>query len=281
MKKLIKPSELQHLLETDSNSVVVIDVRYVLTDSDKGKELYDAAHIPGALYLHLGKDLSSKGGEHGGRHPIPEVEAVSKKFGEIGIDQETTVVAYDSKNGSFASRLWWQLYYLGHDKTFILEGGLDAWLKAGYPTSTQLPHTHGKTFVPNVREEERLTRNDVLERLGNTDSIIIDARAPERYVGGSDSLDAKAGHIPGALNYFWEDLLDESGNWKRGEELTEHFHAIPKDKEVIVYCGSGVTACPNVLALKEAGFENVKLYSGSWSDWISYEDSPIETGAQK
>lgn len=170
---------------------------------------------------------------------------------------------------------------MGHDKHYILEGGFEAWVEAGYSTTTDITNYSEKTFVPNLRKEARVTREDVLKRLGSTDSILIDARVPERYAGGADSLDAKSGHIPGALNYFWEDLLDDSGNWKSGAALVEHFKALPKDKEIIVYCGSGVTACPNVFALREAGFEHVKLYSGSWSDWTSYEDSPIETGTQK
>ncbi|MDQ0207778.1 sulfurtransferase [Alkalicoccobacillus murimartini] len=281
MNTLIKTHELQHLLETDPNSVVVIDVRYVLTEPEKGRELYHAAHIPGAIYLSLGKDLSSTGGEHGGRHPIPETETISKLLGELGIDQDTTVIAYDQKNGSFASRLWWQLDYLGHNKTHILEGGFEAWQEAGLPTSTENPTTEPSSFVPNLKQGQRLTRDEVLQRIGREDSVIIDARAPKRYSGATEPLDAKGGHIPGAINYFWEDLLDDSGNWKKGEALAEHFHGLPRDKELIVYCGSGVTACPNVLALKEAGFEDVKLYSGSWSDWVSYEDSPIEVGEQK
>lgn len=280
MKKL-KPEELKKQLDSDASNLVIVDVRYALTDTDKGKQLYVESHIPGAIYLHMSHDLSGEAQEHGGRHPIPNIEEISKRLGEVGIDQDTMVVAYDDKKGSFASRLSWQLHYLGHEQFSILEGGYEAWVEAGYPTTTNIPTYPEKTFVPSVRKEERVTREDVIQRLGSSDSILIDARAPERYAGGADSLDAKSGHIPGALNYFWEDLLDDSGNWKSGAALVDHFKALPKDKEIIVYCGSGVTACPNVFALKEAGFHHVKLYSGSWSDWVSYEDSPIDTGTQK
>ncbi|MFK3939532.1 sulfurtransferase [Alkalihalobacillus sp. NPDC078783] len=276
--KRLKPEELKKQLDSGTSNLVIVDVRYALSDTDKGKQLYGESHIPGAIYLHMSHDLSGEAKEHGGRHPIPETGEISKKLGEVGIDQDTLVVAYDDKKGSFASRLCWQLYYLGHDKHYMLEGGFEAWVEAGYPTTTDIPTYSEKTFVPSVREEARVTREDVMQRIGSFDSILIDARAPERYAGGADSLDAKSGHIPGALNYFWEDLLDESGNWKSGAALVEHFKALPKDKEIIVYCGSGVTACPNVFALREAGFDHVRLYSGSWSDWTSYEDSPFETG---
>ncbi|TSB45450.1 sulfurtransferase [Alkalicoccobacillus porphyridii] len=278
MDKLINAGQLKEWMHKKPESLLVVDVRYVLTEPNKGRELYQEGHIPGAVYVSLGEDLSKKGGKHGGRHPLPEVQELASFFGGIGIDQDTIVVAYDQNKGSFASRLWWQLEYLGHNQTYILEGGFEGWQGAGYDVSAEEPKPTAKTFDANVRQEARLTRQDVLERLADDDAILIDARAPERYSGESEPLDKKGGHIPGALNYFWEDLLDESGHWKRNEALTEHFRSLPKTKEIIVYCGSGVTACPNVLALKEAGFTNVKLYSGSWSDWVSYEDSPIEKG---
>lgn len=257
-------------------NVVIIDVRFQLQDPDAGRKAYLEGHIPGAVYLDLKKDLSGTPEKHGGSHPLPDIDAFSAKLGSIGISNDTTVVIYDARNDMFAARLWWLLHYVGHDQVYLLDGGLKAWLAAGNELTEEAPRLEAKEFRPHVRTEETVHMEEVKERDEHT--VLIDSRSNDRYRGETEPMYKKAGHIPGAVNFFWKDVLRENGAWKNAEELGEHFKELPKDEKIIVSCGSGVSACPNVLALKKAGFTNVKLYPGSYSDWISYEENTTETG---
>lgn len=256
--------------------VVIIDVRFQLKDPDEGQKAYIQGHIPGAVYLDLKKDLSGTPERHGGSHPLPDIDTFAAKLGSIGITQDTLVVIYDAHNDMFAARMWWLLHYVGHDKSYLLDGGLEAWIGEGYELTTDVPTLHSKKFQPQVRSNEIVDMETVRERNDNT--VLIDSRAKDRYVGKTEPMYKKAGHIPGAVNYFWKDVLGENGNWKSADALETHFKDLEKDAEIIVSCGSGVSACPNVIALKTAGFTNVKLYPGSYSDWISYEENTTETG---
>jgi len=271
---LITVDRLKRRLENKQNNTVIIDVRFQLNDPDAGRKTYLEGHIPGAVYLDLNRDLSGKVEKHGGSHPLPDIDILAAKIGQIGIDHETKVIIYDQDNDMFAARCWWLLHYMGHEKVYLLDGGLTAWVEAGNETTTELPKLEVKEFEPELLADEVVDIVDVKER--NEETILIDSRAKERYLGKSEPMYKKAGHIPGAKSFFWKGVLTADGSWKSQEELERHFAELPKDTEVIVSCGSGVSACPNIIALKKAGYQNVKLYPGSFSDWISYDENEIE-----
>lgn len=259
--------------------IVIIDVRFQLKDPDAGRKAYLQGHIPGAVYLDLKKDLSGKPGKHGGSHPLPDMDMFASKLGSIGISDDVKVVIYDEENDMFAARMWWLLYYVGHDNAYLLDGGLNAWVEEGNDLTTEVPTLDARTFKQQVRENEIVDMEVVRDR--DDDTVLIDSRSNDRYLGKSEPMYKKAGHIPGAVNYFWKDVLGENGKWKDTDELARHFENLNKDDPIIVSCGSGVSACPNVVALKSAGFTNVKLYPGSYSDWISYDENTTEIEERK
>lgn len=261
----------------EDENVRIIDCRFDLANPNWGREKYEEEHIPHALYFDLNLDLSSPVAEHGGRHPLPHIGEFTDKLSQAGIDEYTTVIAYDSQAGANASRLWWLLNYVGHEKVYILDGGFPAWKENGLHTTTEIPVVIRKTFKANIQDNMLVTMETVRENIhAGADVTLIDSREPKRYAGVEELVDQKAGHIPTAVNHFWKDGILESGQFKNEAQQQERFQNLPKDKETIVYCGSGVTACPNIIALKLAGFQNVKLYAGSWSDWISYPENQIE-----
>ncbi|MEK3724553.1 sulfurtransferase [Paenibacillus sp. FSL H8-0034] len=261
--------------------IVIADCRFLLGKPAAGKEAYEAGHLPGAVYFDLEQDLSDVIGSHGGRHPLPDTNQLSAKLGDAGIDESKIVVVYDDQGGAMASRLWWILKYYGHPQVYLLNGGLSRWKSQGYELTKEVSSVKGSTFVPQLQEGLLLDAQEVKQRLGRLDTQLIDSREEKRYLGLEEPIDRIAGHIPGAVNHFWKNAYTAEGELKDSEELKAIFHELDASKEIIVYCGSGVTACPNVLALTEAGFTNVKLYGGSWSDWVSYPDNPIETGIGK
>ncbi|WP_019911256.1 sulfurtransferase [Paenibacillus sp. HW567] len=271
----------------------IVDCRFTLGKPQAGRESYEQEHIPGAVYLDLELDLSSPVGEHGGRHPLPDPQALATRLSKLGIGNDTRIVAYDDESGMNAARLWWLLRYLGHEQVLILEGGFSAWKADKFPVTDHQPVRVPSTFTANVQpqmlagvDEVRRVSGQTVEAGADASAstpalpILVDSRANDRYQGQNETMDKKAGHIPGAVNYFWKDTQNADGSFKSADELAEHFAGINKDREIIVYCGSGVTACPNVLALEKAGFKNVRLYAGSWSDWISYEENLVATGEE-
>lgn len=189
-------------------------------------------------------------------------------------------MAYDDQGGAMASRLWWLLQFLGHTQVYILDQGYSAWKSAGNLVTELIPAAVPRTFSPKVQRSLLASHDEVQDKLGKPGIVLVDSREAKRYLGIEEAIDPVAGHIPGAKNYFWKEILDERGAWRSPEEQETHFRDLQAADEIIVYCGSGVTACPNVIALKEAGFTNVKLYSGSWSDWVSYKDNPVATGEE-
>ncbi|MFP4975833.1 sulfurtransferase [Paenibacillus sp. CN-4] len=297
---------LARLFEPD---LVIVDCRFWLEDPEAGKSWYEESHLPRAVYLDLKRDLSDPPAAHGGRHPLPSVERMAAVFGRAGIRRDSRVVVYDDNEGMNAARVWWMLTYLGHEQVYVLEQGFSAWKDAGYPVTSDQPVViptnyevtvaaeHLRVDVERVREvsaslsgAESGAGSDVGPGAGSGDRpadspaqpiVLIDSRSRERYEGRGETLDPVAGHIPGAVNFFWKEVLEEDGSFKSAEQLREHFAGIDLASEIIVYCGSGVTACPNVLALRKAGFANVKLYPGSWSDWISYPENPVVTGKEE
>ncbi len=255
--------------------IVVVDCRFPLGNMKEGREQYLIEHISGAFYLDLEQDLSGQKGAHGGRHPLPNIDKFSHTLGNIGITNNSKVIAYDEQGEAMASRLWWLLKYLGHEEVYVLDGSFSQWKEQGYSVSSEIPKTDAIVFTQRVQNDMMVSMEEVQQRLDHPNTIFIDSREEIRYRGESEPIDRVAGHIPGAINFFWKDSMNEDGKAKSAEELKNHFRNVDAHKEVIVYCGSGVTACPNVLALKEAGYTNVKLYVGSWSDWSSYPDNPI------
>ncbi|QKY71133.1 sulfurtransferase [Lentibacillus sp. CBA3610] len=277
MSVVVSAEWLNEQLEKASDKTVVVDTRFQLQDEDAGRKAYLEGHIPQAVYLDLNKDLSEKPAKHGGSHPLPDMEMFAAKIGNIGIDHDKTVVIYDQQNDMFAARLWWLLQYMGHEDVHLLDGGLDQWVKSGYTVTTEMPALEAKGFKPAFQENDVADIEEVMDKLQNQAAALIDSRSRDRYLGKTEPLYKKAGHIPGAKNFFWKNVFDTDGKWKGTAEIEKNFDALSKDDEIIVSCGSGVSACPNILALKSAGYENVKLYPGSFSDWISYDDNKVET----
>lgn len=274
---LISASDLHALLETNDPVLRIFDTRFDLTDPRAGREAYAEGHVPGALYLHLDDDLSSPVRTHGGRHPLPDMEVFVAKLGRLGVGPESRVVAYDASGGLFAGRLWWLLRYAGFDRVQLLDGGLGAWTEAGYGVTTEVPRFPAATLELALRAEMAVDRDHVLRNLGNPDVLLIDARAPERYRGETEPLDPKAGHIPSAVNLPFAGNL-EGGRFRDPAALAERFAVTEEAEEVVLYCGSGVSAAHDVLAMEEAGLPTPRLYVGSWSDWSSYDDAPVATG---
>lgn len=274
--KYIKDQEwlLKSLNETN---VRIVDCRFSLANPEKGRTEYLKGHISGAVFFDLEKDLSSPIQAHGGRHPMPVLKEFIDKLENAGIDETKIVIAYDNGEGAFAARFWWLLRYLGHEDVYVLDGGYNEWVGANYPVTEDIPAFEKTAFHFQIQPELMATTEEVKEvvekQLGS--KILIDSREEKRYKGLEEPIDKKAGHIPGAINFPWMEGLSGS-RYKQAAEQRQRFSNIDPSKQIIVYCGSGVTAAPNYLTLKEAGFERVKLYVGSFSDWISYEDNKIE-----
>lgn len=265
---------VEHLNDPE---VRVVDCRFVLGQPHAGRESYLAAHLPRALYFDLELDLSAPVGKHGGRHPLPDITELADKLGAAGIGANTKVVAYDDQGGAMASRFWWLLQYLGHEETYVLDGGFTKWQASGHPVTDELPTPQATTFTPQPQAHLLVSIDELKTKIGQEGVTLIDSREAVRYRGEQEPIDPVAGHIPSAINHFWKDALQENGQWKPTEEQQARFQGLQPEQELIVYCGSGVTACPNILALRQAGYQNVRLYSGSWSDWVSYSDNPIAT----
>ncbi|UTR10531.1 sulfurtransferase [Evansella sp. LMS18] len=258
--------------------IVIADCRFQLGEPEKGYNKYKEGHIPGAVYFDLEKELSAPISTHGGRHPLPETEQMAALFSKKGIDHTKQVIIYDDQGGAMASRLWWMLKYTGHNNAAILEEGFSAWREKGYPVTPEIPEPEITQYIPELNSGMLASAEDVKDSLHRNDVLLIDSRAEQRFTGETEPIDPVAGHIPGAVNEDWQNRLNENGKWKPAEEQAKELSKYNTDKnDVIVYCGSGVTACANVLAMEEAGIKP-KLYAGSWSDWITYKDAPVETG---
>lgn len=280
---LISTPDLLQLLSRPAAWPVVLDCGFDLTDTQAGEKAYAQGHLPGARYAHLDRDLSGpkteRGPIDGGRHPLPTREAFAAKLAVWGIGPDTPVVAYDAQGGPYAARAWWLLRWLGHTNVAVLDGGFAAWQAAGSPIDrepgqiepTAAPYPLRAPAMPTVSAE------DLLRQPGS--AVVIDARAPERFRGDVEPLDAQAGHIPGARNRFFKDNLDASGRFKPAAELRSVFAAFGVPAERIIHqCGSGVTASHNLLAMEIAGLPGAALYPGSWSEWSADPARPVAKG---
>ena len=279
MFRTVISTELLHAgLDTDW---VIVDCRYDLQNEPWGREQYRVGHIPGAVYASLGEDLAGPRTGHNGRHPIPSVEALAATFGRLGIARDSQVVVYDQDSGSWASRLWWSLRYLGHDAVAMLDGGWAKWTREGRPTTSGEARRSATFFSAEPRPGMRAGVDEVVAALKDPALLLVDARAPERFEGRTEPIDRAAGHIPGAVNHFYQSNLADDGTMLPPEELRERFTRLLQGRDpaqAVMYCGSGVTACHNLIAMEQAGLPGARLYPGSWSEWSSDPTRPIEVG---
>jgi thiosulfate/3-mercaptopyruvate sulfurtransferase len=279
-RTLVGAEELQmHLFDHDW---CVVDCRHDLADFGAGFREYRAGHIPGAMFAHIEEDLAGEITPMTGRHPLPVHDHLVTIFREWGIGNDTQIVAYDAQGGQFASRLWWLARWLGHDKVALLDGGWQAWLEVADWSSIEEADRPEGSFTARAPMVEVVDADRVLATRGDPGTVLLDARAAERYEGRVEPIDPVAGHIPGARNRFWQSNL-EHGRFKSPQQLRAEFDAILAGRapsQVIHHCGSGVTAAHNVLAMEIAGLPGSALYAGSWSEWIRDPKRPVVTGPQ-
>jgi len=280
---LIKPAVLHaHLNQPDW---VIVDCRFSLQDTEAGRRAYRQGHIPGARYAHLDEDLSSTITPTSGRHPLPAPLTLAQTLGRWGISTDTQVVAYDDAGGSIASRLWWLLGWLGHERQAVLDGGLSAWQRAGFPVNNDEPTPQTVHFHYQQDDSRWVDSDTLLATVVNGKEptcLLLDARASIRFRGEQEPIDPVAGHIPKAVNLPLEGNLDASGEFLPAKRLQDRYTAVLQGRapeQVIHMCGSGVTACHNLLAMEAAGLHGSRLYAGSWSEWLRDPQRPIATGA--
>jgi thiosulfate/3-mercaptopyruvate sulfurtransferase len=276
-KPLISAVELAR--QIDSRGCVVVDCRFELTAPTKGYEKYLAGHIPGARYANLDDDLSGAKTPASGRHPLPDPDDLAASLGRLGIDADNYVVAYDDASGAVAARLWWLLRWLGHTETAVLDGGISAWLKTGGGLETGNPPWPKRAYRARARRAGWVVETDTLEAELKAGAVLLDARSRERYQGVREPIDPIAGHVPGAVNLPFSEVLSSERTFLPRARLREVFGARgAAERGLIAMCGSGVTACQLLLAMEVAGLRPGKLYAGSWSEWIRDPRRPVATG---
>ncbi len=268
-------------LHLDDPGFVIVDCRYKLDDESWGEREYTTLHIDGAVYAHLGHDLASPKTGTNGRHPLPDPKTLADTFGRFGITSGVQIVAYDQDSGMYASRLWWMLRWLGHDAAAVLDGGFKKWLAESRATRAGTEQRARKTFTGTPRSEMTVSAQQVASLVRHADWRLVDARAPERFRGEIETIDKTPGHIPGAANHFFQTNLDEHGTFRTPEDLRQDWRDVlgtVAPNHIVSYCGSGVTACHNLLALEHAGIKGARLYPGSWSEWSADPSRPVEIG---
>ena len=256
----------------------IIDCRFDLMNKEAGQQRYAEAHIPNALYAHLEDDLSGPQSAGTGRHPLPSADLLADRFSSWGIDGQTQIVAYDGQSGALASRLWWLSRWLGHDRVAVLSGGFAAWQSAGFSTNARLPEITATRFSARVDDSLWISTRDLQTQLDKGKALLVDAREEARFRGEVEPLDKIAGHIPGSVNSPFEWNLDVDGKFLTPEKLQAHLSQILTnftEKKIIHSCGSGVTACHNILAMEIIGLSGSLLYPGSWSAWITDPKRPV------
>ncbi len=276
MKTLISAADLMAQLQTTQRPVL-LDCSFDLADTEAGRRAWQAAHLPGAHYLHLDDDLSGPKNGSNGRHPLPGRAALATMFGACGIGPATPVVAYDAQGGPYAARAWWLLCWLGHEDVAVLDGGVAAWRAAGGATLTSATAPANAAPYP-LHAPAAATLDAVAVRAGLGRLNLIDARAGERFRGEVEPLDRAPGHIPGARNRCFKDNLAADGRFKSAAALRAEWQPLLAAGDAVHYCGSGVTACHNLLAAAHAGLGLGTLYPGSWSEWSSDPARPQAKG---
>lgn len=265
----------------DDPNWIVLDCRFTLTDTEAGRAAYHKAHIPGARYVHLDEDLSAPVGEKTGRHPLPDPHVLTEKLCAWGVGVNKQVVVYDDSYGAMAVRLWWLMRWLGHPAVALLDGGWPKWTREKRPVDAIVPAPHRGACACLPEPTQVVSANDILRASQTGEQLIIDARPERRFTGEFEPLDPVAGHVPGAINYPFDENLDVDGTFLPPEALRENYQALLKGRpawQVLHMCGSGVTACHNVLAMEIAGLPGSRLYPGSWSEWITDPARPVATG---
>jgi len=263
----------------DDPAFVIFDCRHELTNPEFGVKAFAQSHVPNALFAHLDRDLAAPLTGRNGRHPLPDPGVFAGWLARMGVSNDRQVIGYDNAGGVYSSRLWWMLRWIGHQSVAVLDGGWQAWLAAGQPVSAEVrvPKPAGFTGKP---EESAVDAKYVLEHLQSPDMVLIDARANDRYHGQNETIDPIGGHIPGAHNRFFKDNLTPQGFFKPPEQLRDEFKPFVGNgspQKVVSQCGSGVTACHNLLAMEIAGLKGGRLYPGSWSEWIADPSRPRAT----
>lgn len=271
---LINATELWAQIQSDQ-APLIYDCRFDLAKPESGYDAYLRAHIPGAAYAHLDRDLSGPKNGRNGRHPLPDFSAWHQTCLRLGIQQNQTIVIYDHQCGAFACRMWWMLKASGIENVQVLNGGFESWLKASLALASGAQHYPAATHLELKAFEGVVDSTEVLANLQNPQFQILDARAPDRFAGQNETLDPVGGHIPGAVNRFFRNNLDSQGLFKDPEVLAQEFKALNTSSTLVHQCGSGVTACHNIFALAVAGIDSQKLYAGSWSEWCSEPTRPI------
>ena len=265
----------------DDAGWVVCDCRHDLADTEAGRRAYAESHVPGARFVHLDEDLSAPKTGKNGRHPLPDPDRFARRLGELGIGNASQVVAYDASGGYYAARLWWMLRWLGHEAAAVLDGGWQAWARAGFPVTAAAPSVRPAQFKRGRSLAPFITAQAIAASVGEPGARLLDARAANRYRGENETLDPVAGHIPGAANRFFQLNLNEDGTFKPAARLRAEFGEwLGRDEpeRTVHYCGSGVTACHNLLAMEVAGLTGSRLFPGSWSEWVSDPSRPVATG---
>ena len=285
---LITTPALRTLLASGT-PLLLCDCSFDLADPAAGARLHAQRHLPGAIHIDLDSDLAApkQAGAGRGRHPLPNPDAFARRLQQLGFADDLAVVAYDSSGGMYAARLWWMLRWLGHSAVQVLDGGMDAWVAAGGPVPAAAPATVPSGAAPRqfTRRPSLVTQVDfagLLAELGRPPRLVVDARAADRFRGENETLDPVGGHIPGAANRFFRHNLAPDGCFKPAEQLRAEWLALLAGRapaDVVAQCGSGVTACHNLLALEAAGLPGAALYPGSWSEWCAQPQAPIATGA--
>jgi thiosulfate/3-mercaptopyruvate sulfurtransferase len=280
---LISAQALAALLLDKSVDVLVCDNRFDLVDADAGARAYAQGHIPGAVHTDLDHALCSARTGKNGRHPLPTREAFARTMAQLGANANTRIVAYDANNSTYAARLWWMMRWIGHANVSVLDGGLQAWTAAGNSLSTDKPAVRK---AGNLQVRPPLTKTvdyeQVLNNVGTAARMVVDARSPDRFRGENETLDPIGGHIPDARNRFFKDNLNPSNHFKPANQLRSEFETLlagRQAEDVINQCGSGVSACHNLLAMHIAGLDGAALYPGSWSEWCAQPGAPVARGA--
>ncbi|MEO8157023.1 MAG: sulfurtransferase [Betaproteobacteria bacterium] len=258
---------------------VVFDCRHELTNPEFGQKAYAESHLSGALFAHLDRDLAAPLTGHNGRHPLPDPEIFAAWLARMGVANDKQVIGYDNAGGVYASRLWWMLRWMGHQNVAVLDGGWQAWLAAGHPVTAAVPVPTPARFSGKPGKI-LVDAQYVLDHLQSPDMVLVDARANDRYHGQNETIDPVGGHIPGARNRFFKDNLTPQGFFKLPEQLREEFGPFVgtgSPQNIVSQCGSGVTACHNLLAMEIAGLRGGRLYPGSWSEWIADPSRPRAT----
>ena len=275
---LIETGQLAELLS--SAGIVVLDCRFDVARPDAGREAWRQGHIPGARYVDLDRDMASVPDDRSGRHPLPAMDSFKTLLGRLGVTPGGQVVVYDNAGGAIAARMWWLLRWAGHEAVALLDGGFPKWRSEGRPVTDETVPDAELRYPVSVREDGWISTEEVAAALAEGRLQLLDARAPERYRGEVEPLDGRAGHIPGSINMPLRGNLGEDGTFRSRDVLRRRFAPLAEDARPVCHsCGSGVTACHNLLAMAHAGLDPGRLYVGSWSEWIRDPARPVAVGA--